>query len=117
MMFQHLITENGLVVEMGQYGLDDTDIVFIKEQIAGPLQSELASQRDSVWLIKCKISFPVLTDFGLCGLTTGSLFILQDWPYDGRPEYKSFLYEVYIRDFMYILHVCINCSPTCAVFS
>ena len=95
MMFQHLITENGLVVEMGQYGLDDTDIVFIKEQIAGPLQSELASQRDSVWLINCKISFPVLTDFGLCGLTTGSLFILQDWPYDGRPEYKSFLYEVY----------------------
>lgn len=39
-MFDFLIQENGLMEKDGKlrkYGLDDTDIIFIKELIYGPL--------------------------------------------------------------------------------
>ncbi|XP_014669969.1 PREDICTED: deoxynucleoside triphosphate triphosphohydrolase SAMHD1-like isoform X2 [Priapulus caudatus] len=36
-MFKHLVEVNGLKEEFNQYGLDDRDITFITEQIAGPV--------------------------------------------------------------------------------
>ena len=49
MMLQHLIEQNSLMEDMERYGLDASDIDFIKELIAGPLKSETASsQTDSV---------------------------------------------------------------------
>ena len=63
MMFDYLIESNGLMTEVRKYGLTTTDLKFVKEQIAGPLESEMCSQAN-------------------------------DWPYEGRPKEKSFLYEV-----------------------
>lgn len=64
MMFAHLVEVNNLREEFLKYGLDDNDIIFIKEQIAGPTESESSSQQCS------------------------------HWPYKGRTEEKSFLYEI-----------------------
>ena len=65
MMFEHLLEVNPNVrEEFEKYGLEDKDIIFIKEQIAGPLNSKTYSQQSDVW------------------------------PYSGRPEEKSFLYEI-----------------------
>ena len=36
MMFDHMIKKNNLKPVLEQYGLTDKDILFIKEQIAGP---------------------------------------------------------------------------------
>ena len=44
MMFDHLITSNKLECELKRYGLAEQDLTFIKEQIAGPLESEMSSQ-------------------------------------------------------------------------
>lgn len=63
MMFDHLLEENCLQSDFERYGLDEQDITFIKEQIAGPRNSEMCSQP-------------------------------SDWPYYGRTEEKSFLYEI-----------------------
>uniref|UniRef100_A0A8C7RM53 Deoxynucleoside triphosphate triphosphohydrolase SAMHD1 n=1 Tax=Oncorhynchus mykiss TaxID=8022 RepID=A0A8C7RM53_ONCMY len=55
-MFDHLVCENALEPAMKEHGLVlPVDLVFIKEQIAGPQNT---------------------------------------WPYKGRPEEKSFLYEI-----------------------
>ena len=43
-MFDHLLSENGLGPEFERFGLTGEDIVFIKEQIAGPLESVMCSQ-------------------------------------------------------------------------
>ncbi|KAK3085046.1 hypothetical protein FSP39_023473, partial [Pinctada imbricata] len=40
MMFDHLVRENNLTEEFSKYGLDDTDCLFIKEQIHGPLDKK-----------------------------------------------------------------------------
>ena len=48
MMFEHLLESNNLKVEFERCGLGDADIKFIKEQIAGPLESEMSSQLNSV---------------------------------------------------------------------
>lgn len=64
MMFDHLLKVNNLDRELRKYGLDEKDVVFIKEQIAGPNQSEINSLQPS------------------------------NWPYVGRSEEKSFLYEI-----------------------
>ena len=37
-MLDYLLEENGLRPEFRRYGLNERDIVFIKEMIAGPLQ-------------------------------------------------------------------------------
>ena len=50
MMFEHLINANDLRKEFEKYDLDETDIVFIKEQIAGPSKSEMSSQLSEVSL-------------------------------------------------------------------
>lgn len=63
MMFEHLLNENDIHKEFEKYGLTETDKMFIKELIGGPLTSEMSSQPSA-------------------------------WPYGGRPEEKSFLYEV-----------------------
>ena len=47
MMFHHLIDENDLREEMEKYGLEDIDVTFIMELIAGPIHSELASSQSS----------------------------------------------------------------------
>ncbi|XP_020638071.2 deoxynucleoside triphosphate triphosphohydrolase SAMHD1 [Pogona vitticeps] len=61
-MFEHLISSNKLGQVMEYYGLDlNEDMDFIKEQIAGPIDTE----RENF-----------------------------SWPYRGRPEEKSFLYEI-----------------------
>ena len=42
MMFEHLINSNGLQDVMKHYGLiPEEDIVFIKEQVTGPLESPI----------------------------------------------------------------------------
>ena len=45
MMFQYLIDENGLMDKLKRYNLNDTDVHFIKEQIAGPLEVDTASNQ------------------------------------------------------------------------
>ncbi|XP_035680149.1 deoxynucleoside triphosphate triphosphohydrolase SAMHD1-like [Branchiostoma floridae] len=59
-MFDHLIEQNDLKNVFLEYNVGERDLIFIKEQIAGPL----AVTRN------------------------------QAWPYKGRDEEKSFLYEV-----------------------
>lgn len=39
-MFDHLVKENNLKPMMEKYNLSDTDLKFIKEQIAGPSGSK-----------------------------------------------------------------------------
>ncbi|XP_032701657.1 deoxynucleoside triphosphate triphosphohydrolase SAMHD1 isoform X4 [Lontra canadensis] len=49
-MFEHLVNSNGLKAVMKYYGLvPEEDICFIKEQIAGPLESPI---KDSSWPYK-----------------------------------------------------------------
>uniref|UniRef100_A0A673Z7G7 Deoxynucleoside triphosphate triphosphohydrolase SAMHD1 n=1 Tax=Salmo trutta TaxID=8032 RepID=A0A673Z7G7_SALTR len=61
-MFDHLVCENALEPVMKEHGLVlPDDLVFIKEQIAGP---------------------------------QNTVPLRQGWPYKGRPEEKSFLYEI-----------------------
>ncbi|XP_023654519.1 deoxynucleoside triphosphate triphosphohydrolase SAMHD1 isoform X1 [Paramormyrops kingsleyae] len=65
-MFDHMVEVNGLKGVMEQYGLKlPEDLVFIKEQIAGPLEPPLSLSQEQA-----------------------------AWPYKGRPETKSFLYEI-----------------------
>lgn len=40
MMFDHLIEENGVMKYFKYWGLNETDLIFIKEMIAGPATSE-----------------------------------------------------------------------------
>lgn len=62
-MFDHLVKVNDLEPVMEKHGLKlPEDLIFIREQIVGPSNSE-------------------------AGRT-------QKWPYKGRPEEKSFLYEI-----------------------
>lgn len=63
-MFDHLIESNHLRPHFDQEGLNEEDIIFIKEQIRGPVESELQSQAQG------------------------------KWPYKGRGKDKSFLYEI-----------------------
>ncbi|XP_062871158.1 deoxynucleoside triphosphate triphosphohydrolase SAMHD1-like [Trichomycterus rosablanca] len=61
-MFDHLVQANNLEHVMMEYGLSlPDDLVFIKEQIAGPLDPKTSDNK---------------------------------WPYKGRSENKSFLYEI-----------------------
>ena len=48
MMFDHMIKVNNLSSEFMKHDLEENDIVFIKEQIAGPLESEMCSQQMNV---------------------------------------------------------------------
>ena len=48
MMFDHMIEVNNLRSEFMKHDLEESDIVFIKEQIAGPLESEMRSQQTNV---------------------------------------------------------------------
>ncbi|XP_051281652.1 deoxynucleoside triphosphate triphosphohydrolase SAMHD1 isoform X2 [Dicentrarchus labrax] len=65
-MFDYLVKDNGLKPVMEQHGLVlPDDLDFIKEQIAGPLVTDAAGPKSS-----------------------------PQWPYKGRPEDKSFLYEI-----------------------
>lgn len=52
-------------------GLDDKDILFIKELIAGPIDPTTGAPSKHA----CALSDEV-------------------WPYQGRPESKSFLYDI-----------------------
>ncbi|KAI1892779.1 hypothetical protein AGOR_G00137040 [Albula goreensis] len=65
-MFDHLVKVNNLEPVMEQHGLVlPEDLLFIKEQITGPLEPPVP-------------------------LSQGQ----SPWPYHGRPEEKSFLYEI-----------------------
>lgn len=50
-MFDHLVKENNLRPAMKGYGLSPIDLDFIKEQIAGPLDS--TDSQDTVELLFC----------------------------------------------------------------
>uniref|UniRef100_A0A673HI74 Deoxynucleoside triphosphate triphosphohydrolase SAMHD1 n=1 Tax=Sinocyclocheilus rhinocerous TaxID=307959 RepID=A0A673HI74_9TELE len=64
-MFDHLVRVNGLEEVMERHGLTlPDDLVFIKEQIAGPLDNSTEVKSSLIW------------------------------PYKGRPMEKSFLYEI-----------------------
>ena len=48
-MFDHLISVNDLQSSFNQYDITDTDLLFVKEQIAGPIDTEqCSSQMQSV---------------------------------------------------------------------
>ena len=48
-MFDHLIRVNDLQSSFDQYGITEDDLVFVKEQIAGPIDTEqCSSQMQSV---------------------------------------------------------------------
>lgn len=64
-MFDHLIQVNDLQSTFDQYGITDIDLVFVKEQIAGPIETEQCSSQKQ-----------------------------SDWPYSGRGVEKGFLYEI-----------------------
>lgn len=65
-MFDHLVRVNGLESVMQEHGLTlPDDLVFIKEQIAGPLESPVSTRKGQ-----------------------------DHWPYKGRSEEKAFLYEI-----------------------
>ncbi|XP_035238000.1 deoxynucleoside triphosphate triphosphohydrolase SAMHD1 isoform X1 [Anguilla anguilla] len=65
-MFDHLIKVNDLEPVMKQHGLElPEDLLFIKEQIAGPPETPVPLSQEQ-----------------------------RPWPYQGRPEAKSFLYEI-----------------------
>ena len=75
MMFQHLIKENGLMADLELYGLNSTDVDFIKEQIAGPLELDTAvSQPDSVRVISTVHG----CEMCMC-ISSGVLVILFNW--------------------------------------
>ncbi len=74
-MFDHLVASNNLQHELTCYGLMENDIIFIKEQIAGPRQG--SSQNTA-------------------------------WPYNGRPEEKSFLYEVSVLSVKWVCGGCVK---------
>ncbi|XP_062872182.1 deoxynucleoside triphosphate triphosphohydrolase SAMHD1-like [Trichomycterus rosablanca] len=64
-MFDHLVKANNLEHVMMEYGLSlPDDLVFIKEQIAGPLDPKTSDDK------------------------------AQSWSYKGRSKDKSFLYEI-----------------------
>ncbi|XP_071398587.1 deoxynucleoside triphosphate triphosphohydrolase SAMHD1-like isoform X1 [Centroberyx affinis] len=64
-MFDYLVSNNGLEPVMKQHGLVlPEDLVFIKEQIDGPLDTKASLSQEA------------------------------PWPYKGRSEDKSFLYEI-----------------------
>ncbi|KAM8753758.1 deoxynucleoside triphosphate triphosphohydrolase SAMHD1-like [Acanthopagrus schlegelii] len=64
-MFDHLVEVNGLEKEMETCGLDPVnDLVFIKEMLYGPLDTDSTQDMEDLW------------------------------PYRGRSEEKSFLYEI-----------------------
>ncbi|XP_065817346.1 uncharacterized protein [Labrus bergylta] len=66
-MLDHLLKENNLEPVMEKYGLKpEEDITFIKEMIAGPLQQSKEQEASSP----------------------------HYWDFKGRPEEKSFLYEI-----------------------
>ncbi|XP_030279786.1 deoxynucleoside triphosphate triphosphohydrolase SAMHD1 [Sparus aurata] len=68
-MFDYLVNDNDLKPVMEQHGLVlPEDLDFIKEQIAGPLDTNATEDQKQ----------------------TGS----SSWPYKGRPKDKSFLYEI-----------------------
>ena len=53
-MFDHLIQVNDLQSSFDQYGITDTDLAFVKEQIAGPIDTEqCSSQMQSVSVTIC----------------------------------------------------------------
>ena len=55
-MFDHLIQVNDLQSAFDQYDITDTDLVFVKEQIAGPIETEqCSSQKQSVSISLCKL--------------------------------------------------------------
>jgi len=48
-MFDHLMEVNDLEPSLKEYGITDDDLVFVKEQIAGPIDTEqCSSQMQSV---------------------------------------------------------------------
>ena len=69
-MFDHLLKENNLTEKLLlDYGLNQQDILFIKELMVGPIDEET-------------------------GLASRVKVAAHDWPFKGRSEEKSFLYEI-----------------------
>ena len=69
-MLDHMIETNDLMPKLCKHGINETDIIFIKELIVGPLdESGMPSK-------------------------TPSATPEKKWPYKGRPEDQSFLYEI-----------------------
>jgi len=71
-MLDYLIEDNGLMPILKETaGLEASDILFIKELIAGPINAKTGTP------FKHKHDMSV-----------------GPWPYKGRPESKSFLYDI-----------------------
>ena len=61
-MLDHLMEENGLRPEFKRYGVEDKDIVFIKEAIAGPLN--YCKEQDNA----SPTNLPIVSS-GMCHMT------------------------------------------------
>ena len=70
-MFDRLIADNDLKPSLNKFGLNDVDILFIKEMISGPIDKNTG--------LPIRGFNPISSDA---------------WPYSGRDEEKSFLYEI-----------------------
>ena len=55
-MFDHMIETNNLKEVFESFGLDETDLIFIKEQIAGPLDSKKKVSREKSLTLHRKYS-------------------------------------------------------------
>lgn len=69
-IFDHMLEENKLRPVLSELGnIDERDLIFIKEAIAGPLDNAT-------------------------GLPLKIESVDDDWPYVGRPREKAYLYEI-----------------------
>lgn len=90
-MFDHLVESNNLEPMMTNHGLVlEEDLVFIKELIVGPLNSQAASDEVSPAHVNQSVSSLLQQSMSNATVVLSS----PQWPYEGRTEDKSFLYEI-----------------------
>ena len=70
-MFRSLLKSKKIIKVFRDHHLDETDELFIQELFGGPLDAETG--------------LPLRKDFDIDA---------NNWPYKGRPQEKSFLYEI-----------------------
>lgn len=90
MMFDYLISDNPEVWDaMQERGMTERDLIFIKEQIAGPLPSAA-----SVQATPSKLEPQTPRDANETIKPPHASDEHGPWPYEGRAVDKSFLYEI-----------------------
>ena len=96
-MLDHLVKSNNLELEMGDHGLKlSEDMDFIREMIDGPkdpngrMKDPNAVQVSPACVNWVKtVSIIIIIDYNAINMLSS-----PQWPYNGRPKEKSFLYEI-----------------------